>query len=126
MAQKKGPLTSPEYRKLLAKHKTARRVLEAALKKHRVEALVAPTSGTAWLIDHVNGDAGSGYSSTQLAAVAGTPAITVPAGQDRGLPIGVSFMGPARGEARLLALAYAFEQTAKARRPPDFRPTVGV
>jgi amidase len=124
-AQKKGPLTEAGYKKLLPKHRSARRVLDSTLKKHRLDALVAPTGGPAWLIDHVNGDA-YGFSSTSLAAVAGTPSITVPAGQERGLPLGVSFMGPARGEARILALAYAFEQTMKARRAPDFRASVGV
>jgi amidase len=125
MAQRKGPLTDPAYRELLPKHRSARRGLEAALARHRLDALIAPTGGPAWTIDLVNGDA-CGYSSTSLAAVAGTPSITVPAGDERGLPIGVSFMGPARGEARLLALARAFEQVTRARRPPAFRATVGA
>jgi amidase len=126
MAEKKGPLTDPGYKKLMLKHRSARRGLEAALKKHKLDALVAPTGSPAWLIDHVNGDGGGGYSSTSLAAVAGTPSITVPAGQERGLPVGVSFMGAPRGEAKIIGLAYAFEQLAKARKPPDFRPTVAA
>jgi len=46
--------------------------------------------------------------------VAGYPAISVPAGFVCDLPVGVSFMGPAWSEPRLLALAYAFEQAGSA------------
>jgi amidase len=126
MAEKKGPLTSPEYRKARASCvKLARGGLEKALRGKRLDALVAPTGGPAWLIDHVNGDA-YGYSSTSLAAVAGTPSITVPAGLAAGLPIGVSFMGPAFGEARLCAIAHAFERATQARRPAALRPTAAT
>lgn len=58
--------------------------------------------------------------NSSLSAVAGYPRITVPAGFIHGLPIGLSFMGPAWSEARLLGYAYAFEQQAPARRPPQF------
>ena len=61
---------------------------------------------------------------TTPAAVAGYPHVTVPAGFAHGLPVGLSFFGPAWSEPVLLKLAYAFEQAAKARRPPGFAPTI--
>ena len=59
-----------------------------------------------------------------MAAVAGTPSLTVPSGEIHGLPIGLTFMGRAYSEADLLAMGYAFEQAARARKPPAFAPTV--
>jgi amidase len=77
----------------------------------------------AWPTDHVLGDhfLGAGYG---MAAVAGTPSITVPMGETHGLPLGLTFMGRAYGEADLIALAYAFELATKARKAPEFKPTV--
>jgi len=80
---------------------------------------VAPTGSPAWPTDPINGDHFLGASSTP-AAVAGYPTITVPAGQAFGLPVGISFIGGAWSEARLIALAYAYEQASKLRRPPAF------
>ena len=128
MAAKKGPLTSPGYRKALAQCRLQSRMqgLDATFAKHRVDAIVAPTSGAPWLIDHVNGDAGSGGSSTTPCAVAGYPAITVPMGYVRGLPLGITFMGRAWSEATLLKLAYAYEQASKVRVAPRFAATAEV
>ena len=125
MSAKKGPLTSAGYRKALAQCRTLSRTqgLDAAFAKHRVDAIVAPTSGPPWLIDLVNGDAGSGGSSTTPCAVAGYPAITVPMGYAHGLPVGITFMGRAWSEATLLKLAYAYEQAAKVRVAPGFAAT---
>jgi amidase len=94
--------------------------------KYKLDALVAPTQGPAALIDLVNGDPSGGGSFTGPAAVAGYPHVTVPMGSSRGLPVGLSFVGRAWGEATLLKLAYAFEQAAPARRPPTFAPTADV
>jgi amidase len=84
---------------------------------------VAPTGSPAWPTDHLNGDHFVGASST-AAAVAGYPNITVPAGHVSGLPVGISFFGRAWSEARLLGLAYAYEQATRHRRPPTFVPTL--
>ena len=119
MANKKGPLTDPAYKRALATCRTRARTLgiDAVLQKHRLDAIVAPTGSPAWPTDPINGDHFLGASSTP-AAVAGYPSITVPAGQAFGLPVGISFIGGAWSEARLIALAYAYEQASKHRRPP--------
>ena len=121
-AEKKGPLTDPGYRKALAKNRRLSRRLgiDAVIREHRLDALVAPTQGPPWLIDLVNGDPGGGGSATSPAAVAGYPHITVPMGFARGLPVGLSFFGSAWSEPLLLKLAYAYEQATKLRRPPTF------
>jgi amidase len=124
-AQAKGPLTDKAY--LQARDKARRLAgkegIEVALRKQHLDALVAPSMSPAWLTDPINGDhfTGAGYG---VAAVAATPSITVPMGDSHGLPLGIVFMGPAWGEARLIELAYGFEQHGKARRPPQFLPTV--
>jgi amidase len=91
--------------------------------KNKLDALLSPTNGPAWVTDHVNGDHFVGGSST-AAAVAGYPNITVPCGFVRGLPIGVSFFGSAWTEPVLLKIAYAYEQATRHRRAPAFLPTL--
>ena len=80
---------------------------------------VSLTSGPAWLIDSVNGDADTGGCSSP-AAVAGYPHITVPTGLYRGLPVGLSFFGSAFAEGKLIKLASGYEHTANARAAPRF------
>jgi amidase len=124
-AEEKGPLTSKEYLDALEKnHKLARKEgVDATMDKFKLDAIVAPTGGPAWLTDYVNGDSFGGGSS-ESAAVAGYPNINVPAGFVRGLPVGISFFGRAWSEPVLIKLAYAFEQASKVRKAPRFLPSV--
>jgi amidase len=125
MAEKKGPLTSAKYVAALARNRQMARALgiDATMTKHKVDALFAPTSGPAGLIDLVNGDSGGGSSPSTVTSVAGYPHITVPGGFYRGLPVGVSFFGRAWSEPTLIKLAYAYEQATKHRKAPTFAPT---
>jgi amidase len=120
-AQAKGPLTDKEYLEALAaNHRLSRNEgIDAIMDKHHLDAIVAPTAGPAWLTDLANGDHSAGGSS-DAAAVAGYPDITVPAGMISGLPVGISFFGRAWSEPALLKIAYGFEQATKARKPPKF------
>jgi amidase len=125
VCQKKGPLTDTAYLDALAKCRKLSRDegIDAVAARYKVDAIVAPTSGPARLIDYVNGDADVGGCSS-AAAVAGYPHITVPAGFVHGLPVGISFFGPAWSEPALLKIAYAYEQLTKKRRAPRFLPSV--
>ena len=120
-----GGLKSPKYLKSLAAGQRAARAqgIDAMLKKHQLDAIVAPTTGPAGLIDPVKGDQDGTPSATTPAAVAGYPHVTVPMGQVSALPVGLSFFGTAWSDARLLALAADYEQRSRLRREPTFRPT---
>jgi amidase len=123
MADAKGPLTDPDYLAALERnHRLSRQEgIDAALEAHNLDALMMPTGSPPSKIDLVNGDRKGGGSS-RPAALAGYPAITVPAGFAFGLPVGITFMTRAFGEATLLRLAYAYEQATLARKPPRYAP----
>lgn len=125
MAEAKGPLTDADYRTALeyGLRQTRAEGIDAVLREHRLDALVAPTHGPPSLIDLVNGDPNGGGSFTSPAAIAGYPHITVPAGYSFGLPVGISFVGTAWSEPTLLRLAYAFEQAARVRQAPRYLAT---
>jgi amidase len=125
-AQAKGPLTDKKYLDDLANNLKLSRTdgIDATMDKYKLDAIVAPTGSPAWTTDLINGDHFSGASSTP-AAVAGYPNINVPAGFSHGLPVGISFFGRAYSEPTLIKLAYAFEQSTKHRRAPQFIPTLG-
>ncbi|AYA36450.1 amidase [Hymenobacter oligotrophus] len=121
-AEQTTGLGSARYRAALARSNDAsRRGLDQLFTGLRLAALVGITAGPAWSLDLVHGDSDAGPSFTTPAATAGYPHLTVPMGQVHGLPVGLSFVGPAWSEARLLGLGYAYEQATGHRRAPAFR-----
>jgi len=126
-AQEKGPLTDLAYVEALARNRrlAALEGIDAVMTQHKLDAIVAPTGGPAWMTDLVDGDHFGGGMSTPP-AVAGYPHVTVPAGYVFGLPVGLSFVGRAWAEPGLIKLAYAFEQATRARRAPSLRPSADL
>ncbi len=125
-AQQTRGLDDPEYRDA---RRTSFRMagpegIDRLLRENDVVALVGPTMPPAWLIDAVNGDQVSGAGAGTLAAVAGYPHLTVPMGQVRGLPVGLSFIGPKWSDAIILSLGFAYEQASRQLAPPAFLDSV--
>jgi len=126
IAQDKGSLREKKYKDALAKNLrlTRKDGIDAAFRKHKLDAIIVPSGGPAWMIDLANGDAINwDMESTSPAAVAGYPHITVPAGFVFGLPVGISFFAKAWQDADLIKYAYAFEQATQYRRQPRYLPT---
>lgn len=124
-AESKGDLSSPAYIEALGTVRQLARKngIDAALARHQVDALIAPTASPAWLIDLLLGD-NAEIGPALVSAAAGYPSITVPAGDVQGLPVGMIFIGTAWSEPTLLKYAYGFEQTVRARRAPTFVPSI--
>ena len=128
-AIEKGPLSSSTYREALSKNRrlTRKEGIDEIINRERLDAIAVISGGPAWVIDLVNGDPHSwDMESTSPAAVAGYPHITIPGGEICGLPIGISFFSKAWREPTLLRIAYALEQTLKARKSPEFLSSVGT
>jgi amidase len=121
-AEKTKGLDDPAYRKARATSFRAAGPdgIDRLLRQYNVVALVGPTMPPAWKIDAVNGDQISGGGAGSLAAVAGYPHLTVPMGLIKGLPVGLSFIGPKWSEGLLLALGYAYEQARGPLPKPQF------
>jgi amidase len=126
-SEPKGPLSTKEYLDALALNRQLSRAegIDFVMDKFKLDALLAPTAGPAWVTDLINGDHAAGGSSS-AAAVAGYPNINVTAGYLWGLPVGISFFGRAWSEPTLLKIAYSFEQLTKERKKPRFLPTIAL
>jgi amidase len=121
-ADAKGPLTEEAYLNALAKCRKATREdgLDALMDKNQLDVIFASGGGPAPVIDYAYGDGGTGGGGIALAAIAGYPSITVPAGFIVGMPVSAFFFSRAWSEPTLLRIAFAFEQATKARRAPQF------
>jgi len=126
-AEAKGPLSSRAYTSLVSRlsRMSKGEGIDRVLEDKKLDALVVPTGGLAWVTNYATGDSVSGSDSAP-AAVAGYPHITVPAGEVSGLPVGLSFFGSPRTEIRLIRYAFAFEQETQGRKAPEFKPSVKV
>ncbi len=124
MADKKGDLNSPEYKKALETMLKASREegIDKMMDSNDLDALIAPTGSPAWKTDLVLGDHFIGGNSS-LAAISGYPAITVPMGFISNLPVGITFFGRAWSEPLLIEIAYGYEQGTLHRKTPGFLPT---
>ena len=118
-AEATGGLDDPAY--VEARERSFRAAgpegIDRMMATHDVVAVIAPTTSRAWTNDREDDDNPQG-SASRLAAVAGYPHLTVPMGFDRGMPIGLSFIGGKWDDARILSLGHAYERRTMERRPP--------
>lgn len=119
-ANQSGDLSDQEYLDALQASKDiSSAAIDSVMVEHKLDVLIAPTNGPAWLTDHINGDSFH-VGSSSYAAVSGYPSVTVPAGFVSGLPVGLSFIGVMNSDKAVIELAYAFEQASQKRKPPEF------
>ncbi len=123
-SEKKGNLETKEYLDAVARSLSSRRIIDELMRENNLDAIAATSIGPANLTDLVNGDYSTGFYFCPPAAMAGYPHITVPMGEVRELPVGLSFMAGAYKDAELLSIAYAFEQASKKRKSPRFLATI--
>ncbi|MFL6756055.1 MAG: amidase [Sphingomicrobium sp.] len=125
-AEKTKGLDDPDYRKWLDQGIAYAGIngIDRLLKQNRLDALIGPTVAAAWPIDAVHGDQYPGGGGGYLAAMAGYPHLTVPMGQVKGLPVGLSFIGPKWSDSLILSLGYAFEQARGPLPAPRFLPSI--
>ena len=126
----KAPQNGPDSAECRAETEYREKVREAVLKtmdRLKLDAFVYPTwSNPPRLIGDLNTPAGD--NSQFFSPVTGFPAINVPLGYTRGgrLPAGMTIYGRPWSEARLIRLAYAYEQATMHRRPPVSAPPLIV
>jgi amidase len=120
MSEAKGDLNSSEYKEALSKILRTRLIIDDVISDNKLDAVCGVTNGLACCIDLINGDYDTGFSYSTPAAMAGYPHITVPMGMVHDLPIGLSFVGSAYTEEKIISLAYAYEQATKKRIAPTF------
>ncbi len=123
MSDALGDLNSPEYKEALSLvlNATRQEGLDKIISENDLDAVVAPSTAPTFLIDHVYGDSyPGGTGAGWMAAIAGYPHITVPMGEVKGLPVGVSFMGLAGADKEIMAIGHAFEQVGGKRIKPRF------
>lgn len=124
MAAKSKGVDEPTYQAQRDKSLSlAKAAIDGMLKQADAAILVQPTYGPAWLSDPIYGDQYNGPSSSELPAISGYPNLTVPMGLVRGLPVGLSFIGPAYSDGKLLQAGYVYEQASKARVAPTYAAT---
>jgi amidase len=125
-AEKTKGLQDPDYKKALAYgiDYAGKNGIDRLVKAHKLDALVGPTVAAAWPIDAVHGDQYPGGGGGYLASMAGYPHLTVPMGQVKGLPVGLSFIGPKWSDALMLSLGHAYEQARGPLPPPRFLPSI--
>ena len=124
-AQARGDLGDPEYVRARDEIKSLTSgALDDLFTRLRLDAVIRPTNGPAVLTDIVRSAGYGSPDSASLPAEAGYPHLTVPMGDDHGLPVGLSFIGPAWSDAAILALGHAFEQATHARKSPAFLPSL--
>jgi amidase len=105
--------------------------VDGVMAENDLDAIIALTNGPAWPTNDnpEEGDLDGHFEffvgSSTAAAATGYADITVPAGYDAGLPIGITFIGGRWAEPKLVGLAYDYEQATKVRVPPEFIPTIG-
>jgi amidase len=120
-SNEKGDLDTKEYKDALKKIlAVTREGIDKTLKEFRLDAICGPTNGPSWCTDLVNGDFFTGYGMYSSAAIAGYPHINIPMGLVQGLPVGLTFIGPAYGEPGLITVAFAYEQASRKRVAPRF------
>ena len=124
MAAKSKGTSEPTYQAQRDKSLTlAKGAIDGMLKQAEATILVQPTYGPAWLSDPIYGDQYNGPSSSELPAISGYPNLTVPMGLVRGLPTGLSFIGPAYSDGKLIEAGYVYEQASTARVAPNYAPS---
>ncbi|MDE3252746.1 MAG: amidase [Bacteroidota bacterium] len=124
MSEKRGDLETAEYKQMVQKTTSARKIIDTLMKENKLDAIAGTSYGPSICIDLVNGDNDPGFYFCPPAAMAGYPHITIPMGMIHGLPIGFSFMASAYQEGTLIGLGYAFEQATHHRTAPKFLPTL--